>query len=348
MRSYRRCWLFALVALTGPAFGSEPPQTNYPVVSRDQSRGALPLGKVKVLGPTSCPVGAPGGAECKSITVSCPNLPDLPATLGVAKPTTASIGTIVLHAAGPGTSFLDSGFPDTYLGDGFNVVQVAWASDWADAGGAGVKSAACRPATVFQYAFQVVHGSSKLTGFCGQGISGGGAALGYSLAHYGLSEEFDYVVIAAGPGVSRMDYGCDPPLYAGQPRNLCPLLVDAPFAYSPGAAARTDGWENTTTCGDANPSPGDISIWTRDSLVSAGANYTYPKTAMSWFFCVTPSSLNESTGQGTFLIDRVTPKNDPPDVNCYSGVCQGEAVWQDQNAFNTTVSEMLSQCVPNH
>lgn len=55
-----------------------------------------------------------------------------------------------------------------------------------------------------------------------------------------------------------------------------------------------------------------------------------------------------STGQGTFLIDQVIPKNAPPDVNCYSGTCQSEAVWQDPAAFSTTESEMLAECVPNH
>ena len=58
--------------------------------------------------------------------------------------------------------------------------------------------------------------------------------------------------------------------------------------------------------------------------------------------------VNNSTGEGKFLIDRVIPKNNPPDVSCYSGVCQGEAVWQDANAFNATQNEMIAQCVPNH
>ena len=57
--------------------------------------------------------------------------------------------------------------------------------------------------------------------------------------------------------------------------------------------------------------------------------------------------VNNSTGEGKFLIDQVIPKN-PADVNCYSGVCKGEAVWQDKAAFNTTHTQMLSQCVGNH
>jgi len=333
--------------LAGLVLANQRPFYSQSGAGLESPTGALPLRHVTVMGSATCPAGAITGANCKEITVSCPGLPDLNATLAVAIPTAKLIGTVILHGGGPGTTFLNSGFPDAYLANGFNVVQIAWASDWASASGAGVKSAACRPATVFDYVFKVVQGSSRSIGFCGQGVSGGGAALGYSLAHYGLSSEFDYVVIAAGPAVSRMDYGCDPPLYTGAPRNLCPLLTDAPFAYSAATAGRVNMWEGTTTCGAPKPLRSEIGRWADDSLVSSGANYDYPQTAMSWFFCVTPP-INESTGQGSFLIDEVVPKNAPPDVNCYSGACQGEAVWQDPDAFNTTVSEMLAQCQANH
>ncbi len=306
----------------------------------------LKTGTVTVLGPTSCPAEAAPGASCKSVSVSCTGLPDIPATLGVAFPSGTAIGTIILLSGGPGTDFFNDGFADTYVNDGFNVVQLAWASDWASANDAGVKSAACRPASIFKYVFNVVQRQSRTTGFCGQGISGGGGALAYALSEYAMSNNFDYVAIAAGPGVSRMDYGCDPSLYMGGPRNLCPLLTNAPFAYPSGT--KVDVWEGTTTCAQPNPLPSDIARWTADSIVTAGAAYNYPNTAMSFFFCVTPGSLSETTGQGSFLIDQVVPLNAPPDVNCYSGSCEGEAVWQDKTAFNTTVSEMLSRCVPNH
>ncbi len=309
-------------------------------------RPDLPTGTVTVLGPTSCPAGAATGAGCKSVRVSCAGLPDLDATLGVARPSGTVSGTIILVNGGPGTTFLNDGFADTYVNDGFNVVQLAWASDWASANDAGVKSAACRPASIFKYAFDVVQQRSRTIGFCGQGISGGGAALAYALAEYGMSNYFDYVALAASPGVSRMDYGCDPSLYTGGPRNLCPLLTNAPFAYPSGR--KIDGWEGTTTCAKPNPLPSDIDRWTTDSIVTTGATYNYPHTAMSWFFCATPGSITETTGQGSFLTDQVVPLNTPPDANCYSGSCQGENPWTDKTAFNTTLNEMLSMCVPNH
>jgi hypothetical protein len=142
-----------------------------------------------------------------------------------------------------------------------------------------------------------------------------------------------------------MDYGCDKSLYTGPALNLCSQLTNAPYVYF--AGGKVNGWENTTTCDGKNPPQADIDKWAADSIVSAGANYSYPKTSMSWFSCVTPP-VNNSTGQGKFLIDKVVPKNSPPDINCYSGICQGEAVWQDPAAFNATQTEMLAKCIPNH
>jgi len=341
-RSHGCLWiilsLLVFVCANVAAFGAAPPQDN------ESTPNALPLGTVTVLGSATCLSGATRGAACTSVSVSCPGVPDLKATLSQAFPVGAPKGTIILVSGHGGTTFFNSSFANTYLGDGYRVVQLAWATDWEDSGGVSLKSAACRGATAFKYVFDNVQAGDRTTGFCAQGTSGGGAAISYSLGHYGLSDYFDYVVIAAGPGVSRMDYGCDKPLYKGGALNLCPLLTNAPYAYFNGTKVNT--WENTTTCAVKPPLQSDIDKWAADSIVTTGANYSYPKTNMSWFFCVTPP-VNNSTGEGKFLIDQVIPKN-PADVNCYSGVCKGEAVWQDKAAFNTTHTQMLSQCVGNH
>jgi hypothetical protein len=319
------------------AFGGE--------TSPEADRNALSLGTVTVLGPATCLSGSTKGAACTSINVSCPGVPDLTATLSEAFPTGTATGTIILLSGGDGTTFFNSGFANAYLADGFRVVQLGWTTEWEDTGGVGLKSAACRGATVFKYVFDNVQGGDRTTGFCAQGTSGGGAAITYALAQYGLSNYFDYVVIAAGPGVARMDYGCDKSLYTGPALDVCPLITSAPFTYFSGA--KVNLWENTNTCNTKSPPQSDINKWAADSIVTARATFSYPKTAMSWYFCATPP-VNNSTGQGKFLIEKVRPKNSPPDVNCYSGVCTGEAVWQDPNAFNTTQAEMLSQCVANH
>ena len=332
------CIALLLIGLgNSPAFGDDT------IEPGDQN--ALQLGRVSVLGPVTCPAGKTQGAACTSVSVSCPRVPNLTATVSEAFPSGTAKGTIILVNGGGGTTFFNSGFANTYLNDGFRVVQLAWTTDWEDAGGIGLKSASCRNATIFRYMFYTVQAADRNSGFCAQGTSGGGAAIAYALAQYKLSDYFDYVVIGAGPGVARLDYGCDKSLYTGPPLNLCPLLTNAPYAFTSGV--KVDTWESTTTCAAKQPLQSDIDKWAADSLVTTGANYSYPKTAMSWFFCVTPP-VNNSTGEGKLLIDQVLPKNAPPDVNCYSGVCKGENVWQDKAAFNATHAEMLSQCVPNH
>jgi len=334
------CSFIALLLIglaNGPALGDDT------IAQGDQN--ALQLGRVTVLGPATCPAGKTQGAACTSVSVSCPRVPDLTATVSEAFPAGTAKGTIILVNGGGGTTFFNSGFANTYLNDGFRVVQLAWTTDWEDAGGVGLKGASCRNATIFRYMFYTVQAADRSSGFCAQGTSGGGAAIAYALAQYKLSDYFDYVVIGAGPGVARLDYGCDKSLYTGPVLNLCPLLTNAPYAFTSGV--KVDTWESTTTCTAKQPLQSDIDKWTADSLVTTGANYSYPKTAMSWFFCVTPP-VNNSTGEGKLLIDQVLPKNAPPDVNCYSGVCKGENVWQDKAAFNATHAEMLSQCVPNH
>jgi hypothetical protein len=337
-----RCFRLTALLITGLA---TVPSIGQSMAGRTPK--VLPLGTVTVLGPATCPGGATKGATCTSVNVACPGIPDLTAILSEAIPTVTAKGTIILLSGSGGTTFFNSGFGTPYLNDGFRVVQLAWTTDWELTGGIGLKSASCRGATFFKYVFDNVQGGDRTTGFCAQGTSGGGAAIAYSLSQYGLANFFDYVIIAAGPGVARLDYGCDKSLYTGGALDLCSEITSAPYVYSSGSANKVNSWENTTTCDAKSPLKSDINRWAVDSIVTAGANFTYPKTAMSWYFCATPP-VNNSTGEGKFLIDRVVPKNNPPDVSCYSGVCKGEAVWQDPNAFTATQSEMVAQCVPNH
>jgi hypothetical protein len=331
-------WSLSLTVATARA------QSTTDVETGDNHPTVLPLGTVTLLGAANCLSGAPHGAVCTSVNVSCPRIADLKATLATTLPAGTPKGTIILLSGHNGTTFLNSGFTTPYLAAGFRVVQLAWNSEWEETSGLGLKSAACRGASVFKYVFDNVHLDDRTTGFCAQGTSGGGAAIAYALAAYGLADYFDYVVIAAGPGVARLDYGCDKALYTGAPLNLCSQLTNAPYAFTTGG--KVNAWENTTTCAAKSPLQSDVKKWASDSIINAGGIYSYPKTAMSWFMCVTPP-VNNSTGEGKFLIDKVAPKT-TPDVNCYSGVCTGEAVWSDPGAFATTQSEMLAQCVGNH
>src|SRR5262249_36639160 len=93
------------------------------------------LGTVADHGTTSCPNGSPLHATCNLLTVSCAGLPDLNVTPVVAHPTGRPVGTVILHAGGPGNMLLNNGFPSDYIARGFRSVQVSWATDWAAANG---------------------------------------------------------------------------------------------------------------------------------------------------------------------------------------------------------------------
>jgi hypothetical protein len=325
--------------------------------SSDASAPALPLGTLTVTAPNVPCTGNPGaGATCMSVSVACPGAPDIDATIAVVEPPGGSPkGTIVGHAGGAGTGYFNGGpegkgFAEAYSGNGFRFVEVKWSSDWASGVGS-IKTAACRPATAFDWVYKNIHGKSTTRGFCGTGTSGGSAALSYSLTAYGLKSEWDYMLLGAGPAPARIDYGCDPSLYTGPARNLCPGLTSAPYAYVPGVMKIADGWEGTSSCGSESPSSADLTKWSADSVAAPGSDFDYPETGVSFWFCLT--TPNETTGQGSFLIDQMSPAGGPPDVHCYGGsaspsVCQNEYVFEDPNAFSAAVSEMTSKCVPNH
>jgi hypothetical protein len=322
----------------------------------DDAPTALPLGSLSVTSKNVACTGDPGaGATCMSVSISCPGTADIDATIAVIAPSGGSpSGTIVAHAGGAGTGYFNGGpegkgFAAAYAAKNFRFVQVAWANDWASGVGS-IKTAACRPATAFHWIFENIHGGSTSKGFCGTGTSGGSAALSYSLTAYGLKSEWDYMLLGAGPAPARIDYGCDPSLYKGSPRDLCSGLPSAPFAYVPGVATIADGWEGTSTCGKS-ASSADVAKWSADSVAAPSADFNYPQTGASFWFCLT--TPNETTGQGSFLIDQILTPSGSPDVHCYGGSaapspCQNEYVFEDPNAFSAAVDEMTTKCTPNH
>ncbi|HJZ86020.1 MAG TPA: hypothetical protein VKN99_12665 [Polyangia bacterium] len=300
----------------------------------------LPTGTIS--GERMVPCNAPNlptGATCRSLTVSCPGIADAQAIVAVTEPASPAVGTVVMHAGGGGTGYLNDGFADPYLAHNLRVVQMRWSADWEQTASSGVLAAACRPATVIRWIFQNLHQGDRSRGFCGQGHSGGSGVLSYALTHYGLKDSFDFVVPSAGPPFGRIDYGCDPALYTGPPRNLCPQLTNAPIAFPP---HRVDAWENTTTCGTPNPPVADQARWAADSVVSPGADFDYPQTVMSFWFCAT--NPNETTGLGSFYIERISSQKS---VTCATQ-CTGEGVFNDPQAHQMMIDAMVAGCVPRH
>src|SRR5579862_7255775 len=143
-------------------------------------------------------------------------------TYGYLKPSGVVHGTVVFFPGGPGTSPTES--PDdaslvgSYFGKGYEIVKVAWQTDWQDAHGTtggNIQSAACRPAAFLQYVYNTPLLYSSGTGMCAQGASAGAGAVAYSLAWYGAGNFLDKAELLSGPVFSDIEQGCEegpPPL----------------------------------------------------------------------------------------------------------------------------------------
>ncbi len=313
---------------------------------------SLPLGNVAGLATQPCAAGAAPGAVCQQGTVSCPGIEDISFQLAVAEPAGAATGTVFMMFGGEGTQYFEGGFgaeafDERYLQAGFRVVQVFFQTAWEASSAGSVKLAACRVATITQWAFDNPHAGSTDTGFCAHGHSGGSGSMGYAMAHYNLETILDYVMFDAGPVFSRMDYGCEPPLSPNPSgtRFVCDDLSDGLFAYG-GASSKINSWEDTTTCGApyGDASPAELQAWQQDSIISAGADYSYPQTDVSFWFCANNDS-NEAAGQGSFFAEEVLSQKS---VNCVMGTCSTEPAWTDQQGFNDMASTMTTGCIPRH
>jgi hypothetical protein len=128
------------------------------VASPLHASASLALGTISVGDPMTCPSGSgwyyftDSGQNkhymnCYGATVTCSNVSsnvqDLGMTFGYLSPvglvsgvTSANLkGVIVLHSGGGGTTPAQAGegdfeFADFYFGQGYEIVELAWNSDW--------------------------------------------------------------------------------------------------------------------------------------------------------------------------------------------------------------------------
>jgi hypothetical protein len=340
------------------------------------ARAALPTGTVTDLGVITCPgsggnnppVPTGGKLTCRRITVSnCPGAPNLSATVWIvtlASSTTLK-GTVFFHSGGGGTSNFTSGgatrktVEANYEAAGFQLVDIAWDSDWEQTSTPSIVGGACRPASVALWIFSNshIHGARRDIGFCGQGQSGGSAVMGYLLAEYGLENFFDYVIFSAGPVFARVDCGCDTQAPGCAMTQLCPELSlanqQAHLGY--GQQAWLDSLTGTSTCGqNTGVNPGDP-IWNADSVVTAsGADLFYPQTGMSAWYCVDPATLNTSAPEGSYFVHAASQLQlgRQPDVFCTATGCTGEGVYNGTiNGVPVTTlmaQQMAAGCIPRH
>jgi hypothetical protein len=294
------------------------------------------LGTVTGVMDTACP-GMTTSLTCKRVTVGgCPGIESEPldAVVGLLPTTAATVRGTIAHFSGGGGTGFQMGATQAYATAGFTQVFVAWASDWEQTQASGIKTAACRPATIMKWIFDDYHAASRSTAFCGEGFSGGSGQLGYALAHYGLGDYFDYVNELSGPPFTRIDLGCD----GDAPATAMVCGATVTMQLPP---ARLNPWENTTTCGTTGVPAADLAKWNADSI-GIGGTYAYPKTRVEFFDCTYQATA--VTAMAQLFHDQITSDRA---YHCYSQAdgCQGEGLGTgNQEAARA----MIDGCTPRH
>lgn len=334
----KRTLLFAaLAACGGSGHAGSDAQTSDAAgdVAASDAPPAGPLGTVTAASAT-CPQGMPANAQCQQLTITgCPGIESesIDATVGVLAGSGA--GTIV-HFSGGGGEGIESTGAQAYTAAGYQQVFVAWATDWEQTASAGIKTAACRPATVLQWAFDTVHGGDRTTGFCGQGFSGGSGQLGYALATYGMGAVLDYVNELSGPPFARIDLGCD--------GNAPATATACGASVTMRLPSKLDGWENIqapNSCGATTNTAAEITRWQQDSI-GVGGVYAYPHTRVEFFDCTNQATA--VTGMAQLYEMQITSDTS---YHCYSQTdgCQGEALG---SGAQEAVAAMRAGCIARH
>ena len=330
----------------------------------------LPLGTINprtVTKLNSCPVGFYPGMTCFHGEVdSCHNADNLAFTYGYEDPRQPALGTIVFLEGSGGTSaYTDPIYAQTYLQSGYQVVYLAWDTDWENTKGDvgnSIRDAACRPATFLQYVYQNVYTRG---GMCAQGASAGAGAVGYSLAWYGGSSFLDHVELLSGPVFSDIGQGCIVPNPSKV--TVCPYgqygCVGDPWFDSPsyvdGAETQVGGWSGSSSCNNV-PKTTDVEndAWKTMSIVDGTSNpsFNYPLTSMAGWLCSSVDSIqNNSAAQGEYFYEQLTLPNQTAGLtltrinNCQGdeGVTQGQTP-SGQNGFNAISDSMIDACVKRH
>lgn len=250
---------------------------------------------------TGMTIGCGSGvtATCFSLNISsCPGVADMDGvTLRVKGPSGTPVGTIILGTGLGGVGFYEDVFKmfgktviTSLVNAGFTTVQISFtgtingttaANGWLTGPG-GPRKLACRYASAAQWVYQNIHNSNAAAPYCATGNSGGSAAIGYSLAHYGLDSIFAMVEPTSGPVMGRVDHGCvcnQPPVPTAA--TGCPNAQPLSECYQ-GAGTLLDAAYGSSICSEAI-STGDTTnaaLFLNDSIASPDANLSYPKTAV--------------------------------------------------------------------
>ena len=308
-----------------------------------------PLGTVSGVATETCPTtlgGNPtdwvtqtsGGTDivttCYHATISCPQLPDLGITYGVATPTTPSNGTIVFIRGSGGTITLPGNvkkeLPFDLYHDSYQTIQAGWDDWWQLTGwpnSGSFKVAACREATFLNFMYTNYYllntSNTSTAGMCVHAQSAAAGALGLAMTYYGADSYIDKAVFVSGPQYGDLVKGCVPnnpqesvcaPVNGKVP-NGCNAFAGSfseyPDYHTGSASNISRELGQNPPCDDSSHTytSGDITTLTDTSLLDglSDANYTYPKTAVAAYECDDDLVFNNPTSlQGWYWLSQMS------------------------------------------
>ena len=302
------------------------------------------LGVVDNVRDAQCPQGTPQGATCKRITViGCPGIETeaLDAIVAILLPAGEPNGTVSHWKGGGGEGLLVLGSAELQAA-GFRQVFVSWTDDWEQTQSHGIKTAACRPATVLAWIFDDpgLHAGSRSTAFCAAGKSGGSAQLGYALADYGMADKLDYVTERAGPPFARIDLGCD-----GDAPAMATVCGDPVSMQLPD---KVTAWENmTVACGSHAVPAEELARW-KDDSIAVGGTFDYPHTQVDFFDCTYNAPAVTGMSQLYYQqVEQAEGGTSRTSYQCYTQAdhCRGEDLGDGDPI---AIQKMIDGCRPRH
>jgi hypothetical protein len=230
-------------------------------------------------------------------------------------------------------------FTPAYTQAGFQVTQIAFASDWEDANG-DILAAACRPATLLNYFHSETRGA-----YCAQGNSAGSGAIGYGLAWYGLGEQLKNVEFMVGPVFSNILDGCkvpEVPAVTVRPTNGRPFPDDPQYNLE---KVRLSEWTGTACLPPTGSTEEDLDKEAAESIIQTGATLSYPSTSIAAWDC--NNGLNGSAGQSYLFLQQVTT---PWALTSLSGCSGAEGTMtgvtpQRVPAYTAITRDMIAKCI---
>ena len=287
--------------------------------------------------------GITGGA-CYSVALTCPNVTATTANVKVLSPTITPIGTIVMTAGGGDASYYEyaPGYGNyivtSVLQAGYTVAEtqfpIAGGNGWLQGPATdGPRSLACLYSTLVQWIYTNIHQSNTSAPYCATGESGGAAAIGYSLSHYGLGSIFNMAELDSGPPFGRVDYGC---LCKGS-SPVSPCGTRNKSCYGAGSTAQrlAEAAYGNNDC--AAHTASDAALWDNDSISSPDAAYSYPTTDVHFLF----GGLDTSSAvpQGLLFANQIKSKKT---IACVADAAHD--ITEVLDGANQIISDLTTYC----